>query len=150
VAEAVKDPDSIFHYYRKMIALRKQHEVIIYGKYELLMPLDTEIYAYTRTLDDSMLLVILNFFEREPTFDWPKGIQADQLELLISNYAELSEMEHESGIMAAHESEDSSVLGRGGDTTGLGSQDRKKSKSPTATRSIKLRPYEARVYKVRL
>jgi oligo-1,6-glucosidase len=173
VAKAVKDPDSIFHYYRKLIALRKQHEVIIYGKYELLLPLDTEIYAYTRTLEDSKLLVILNFFEREPTFDWPEGIQADQLELLISNYAEVFGMEHESGDsselrsgdMTELESGDSSVLGSedraelesgdssvlgSGDSSVLGSGDRKKSKSPTATRSIKLRPYEARVYKVRI
>jgi oligo-1,6-glucosidase len=157
VAEALDDPESIYHYYQKLIALRKQHEVMIYGKYELLMPLETEIYAYTRTLEDTQLLVILNFFEREPMFEWPEGVHADQLELLISNYVGGSGMEHESEEQSLVRSEDSSVLG-GEDRTELGSEDlsvlgsesMKKSKAPTAPRSIKLRPYEARVYKVRL
>ncbi|GAB6992326.1 oligo-1,6-glucosidase [Paenibacillus pini] len=86
VEAAVKDPNSIYHYYRKLIALRKQHEVIVYGLYELLLPLDEEIYAYTRTLEDQQLLVILNFFGKEAEFKLPEGIQVDTKGLLISNY----------------------------------------------------------------
>lgn len=86
VADALNDPDSIFHYYKKLIQLRKQHKVIVYGRYKLLLPLHSEIYAYTRTLDNDQLLVILNFFEREPLFELPKDVSPEGMELLISNY----------------------------------------------------------------
>lgn len=58
---AVKDPDSIYNYYKQLIALRKKYKVIVYGSYELLLAEHTEIYAYSRTLEDQRLLVILNF-----------------------------------------------------------------------------------------
>ncbi|GIO32174.1 MULTISPECIES: glycoside hydrolase family 13 protein [Paenibacillus] len=86
VEAALKDPDSIFYYYKKLIALRKEHEVIVYGKYELLLPDDPEIYVYTRTLDDAKLLVILNFFGGEPELKLPQGLNLSGKELLISNY----------------------------------------------------------------
>ncbi|AIQ43371.1 alpha-glucosidase [Paenibacillus sp. FSL R7-0297] len=87
VANAVKDPDSIYNYYKKLIHLRKQHQVIVYGEYGLLLEEHPEIYAYTRTLADQRLLVILNFYEREPVFELPEEFQAaEKEELLISNY----------------------------------------------------------------
>ncbi|WP_280522999.1 glycoside hydrolase family 13 protein [Paenibacillus physcomitrellae] len=86
VAKAVKDPDSIYHYYRKLIALRKEHKVIVYGEYKLLLPLHPEIYAYTRTLEEDGLLVLLNFFDEEPVCELPDDIRGKELELLISNY----------------------------------------------------------------
>ncbi|WP_110932975.1 glycoside hydrolase family 13 protein [Paenibacillus bouchesdurhonensis] len=87
VADSLKDPDSIFHYYKKLIHLRKKHKVIVYGQYKLLLPLHPEIYAYSRTLENEQLLVILNFFEREPLFELPKELSKDGMELLLSNYA---------------------------------------------------------------
>lgn len=85
-ARAVKDPDSIYHYYKKLIALRKKHQVIVYGEYKLLLPLHTEIYAFTRTLEDRQLLIILNFFDRSPVFEMPRELSPEGMELLISNY----------------------------------------------------------------
>ncbi|AWB44458.1 glucohydrolase [Paenibacillus sp. CAA11] len=108
VAAALKDPDSIFHYYKQLIALRKQHKVIVYGEYKLLLPEHPEIYAFSRELEDERILVILNFFGKEPLFEMPEGWREDKLELLISNY---------------------------------------KPRSDEDVRALKLRPYEARVYK---
>ncbi|WP_372008441.1 alpha-glucosidase [Paenibacillus chitinolyticus] len=86
-AAATADPQSIYHYYRSLIALRKKHPVIAYGEYKLLLPLDTEIYAYTRTLNGEKLLVILNFFDGTPEFTWPEELgKRKDAELLISNY----------------------------------------------------------------
>jgi oligo-1,6-glucosidase len=87
VAAALADPDSILHYYRKLIALRKQHPVFVYGTYDVLLPGDPEIYAYMRTWRDQRLLVILNFSANTPTFALPEGIAGAQPELLIANYA---------------------------------------------------------------
>lgn len=58
------DPDSVFRYYQKLIALRKQEKVMVYGAYELLEPEDENLYVYTRTLQEVSLLVICNFTEK--------------------------------------------------------------------------------------
>ena len=85
VADAESDPQSILHYYRKLIAPRKQHKVLIYGAYELLLPDDPDIYAYTRTLEDEQMLVILNFRGHEPEMHWPEGWNSEHAKLIISN-----------------------------------------------------------------
>ncbi len=47
---------------------------------------DEKIYAFTRTLDDDRLLVILNFSTDLPAFNLPENIKFTSSELLISNY----------------------------------------------------------------
>ncbi|KKC48950.1 oligo-1,6-glucosidase [Paenibacillus sp. D9] len=84
--DARRDPDSIFHYYRRLIALRKQHDVIVYGRYEALLEEDERIYAYTRMLDGERLLVVLNFFGEEADCSLPEKIQFESAEPLIGNY----------------------------------------------------------------
>lgn len=84
--QAVLDENSIYHYYRELIQLRKQHDIIVYGSYELLLPDDEELYVYTRTLGDEKLLVLLNFTGDEKTFMLPSGISCSKKEVLISNY----------------------------------------------------------------
>jgi oligo-1,6-glucosidase len=80
--------DSILNYYKKLIGLRKQFEVFVYGDYEMVMEDHPEIYAYVRTYGDERLLVILNFFGGTPTFQLPEELEVGQVkaELLISNY----------------------------------------------------------------
>ncbi|PTY82981.1 alpha-glucosidase, partial [Heyndrickxia sporothermodurans] len=50
--QQLTDEDSIFHYYKKLIQLRKQHDIIVYGTYDLILPDHNEIFAYTRTLGE--------------------------------------------------------------------------------------------------
>ena len=57
-AAQVNDPDSVFAYYKKLIALRHTNEVMVNGVYDVLIPDHPQIYAYTRTLGDKQLLVI--------------------------------------------------------------------------------------------
>ncbi|MNR57035.1 Oligo-1,6-glucosidase [compost metagenome] len=64
---------------------------MVYGEYKLLYPLDTEIYAYTRTCEEDKLLVILNFFDQQPIFEWPEDLRPDGARLLISNYKPVPE-----------------------------------------------------------
>jgi glucan 1,6-alpha-glucosidase len=86
--ESINDPHSIYHYYKTLIQLRKEHEVIIYGDYELLYPEDINLFAYTRTLGDTKLLVLCNFYGNIVTFDIPEPFREDKT-LLISNYADV-------------------------------------------------------------
>ncbi|WP_099351508.1 glycoside hydrolase family 13 protein [Fredinandcohnia onubensis] len=85
-AKQVDDPNSIFHYYKKLIELRKQHEIIVYGDYDLLLPEHPTIYAYTRILADGKLLVILNFSSEHTLFELPEECSYKTQELLIGNY----------------------------------------------------------------
>lgn len=78
------DPDSVFHYYQKLIRLRKKSDLIVYGSYDLLLPDSKAIYAYTRTLGDEKLLVVCNFYEDEVEMNIPEEFWGG--ECLISNY----------------------------------------------------------------
>ena len=80
--------DSVFHYYQKLIRLRKEQEVIVYGTYDLLLPDSKKIYAYTRTLGEEKLLVVCNFYEPEVSFELPEEFANGTC--LISNYPEVS------------------------------------------------------------
>ncbi|BBI31161.1 glycoside hydrolase family 13 protein [Cohnella abietis] len=84
--EAVNDSESIYHYYRSLIALRKQYDVIVYGEYKLLLQENERIYSYTRTLGDERLLVVLNFFEEPVQFELPETVMYGSFERLIGNY----------------------------------------------------------------
>lgn len=79
------DEDSVFHFYKKLIRLRKQERVLIDGKYDVLLPEHPEIFAYTRTDKHSRLLVICNFTGHEVRYDLPENWEKG--ELLLRNEA---------------------------------------------------------------
>lgn len=80
----IDDPESVFNYYRKLIALRKEKEIIVYGTYDLLLPESEEIYMYTRTLGEEKLLVVCNFSEKEVAVEIPEEFRKGSY--LIANY----------------------------------------------------------------
>jgi oligo-1,6-glucosidase len=91
VEAARADEDSVWQYYRRLIELREQHDVMVYGEYDLLLPDHERLWVYTRTLDDTRWLVVLNVADErtavplgESWFD-PADAEA---ELLLGNYAD--------------------------------------------------------------
>lgn len=87
-ARQMEDPDSVFHYYQKLIRLRKEHEIVVYGTYDLLLPESKEIYMYTRTWKDEKLLVVCNFSGDTVKVELPE--EFGDAEVLISNYKEVN------------------------------------------------------------
>ncbi|MFC7204081.1 alpha-glucosidase [Haloferax namakaokahaiae] len=83
---ARSDPESIWHFYRELISLRKERDVLVYGDYDLLLPDHETLWTYTRTLGDDSLLVVLNFAGEETRFDPPEDLRGTDAELLVSNY----------------------------------------------------------------
>ena len=71
----MSDLDSVFHYYQKLIALRKKYALIVYGKYEMLLEDDENLFVYTRELDDEKLLTVCNFTDQQQEFDLPNEFQ---------------------------------------------------------------------------
>ncbi|SES07733.1 glycoside hydrolase family 13 protein [Salipaludibacillus aurantiacus] len=83
--KALREDQSIFHYYRQLIRLRKEHSVIVYGDYELILPEHEKVFAYTRSLNDEMLLVLTNFSDDTVKINVP-DIKMTNSEVLIGNY----------------------------------------------------------------
>ena len=84
--KALRDKNSIFYYYQKLINLRKEHQVIVYGDINMLFEEDENIFAYTRRFENEGILVVLNFFDKEVEFTIPTEIEINNTKLLISNY----------------------------------------------------------------
>lgn len=88
VAAQEEDPDSILNFYRKVIRLRKDYPIVVYGSYELLYPEHDKIYAYERILGQEKLLVVCNFAGEAMDLEIPAEFVEKSAKLLISNYPE--------------------------------------------------------------
>jgi len=80
-----KDPNSILNYFRKMVQLRKNNPVLVYGKYTLLDKDNPNVYAYTRELEGKKVLVLLNFSDKNASAN--TGINISKAKILTNNYA---------------------------------------------------------------
>ena len=74
VAAEEKDPNSILHYFRKMVKLRKSLPELVYGAYALLDENNEQVYAYTRTLNSKKVLVVMNFSDKDVMFNLPASV----------------------------------------------------------------------------
>jgi len=87
VEQSLKDKKSVLNYYKKLIRIRKEHPVFVYGDYCDIESAD-EIYAYTRELDDEKLLVVINLTDKFSKLNIPTSINVAETNILISNYEE--------------------------------------------------------------
>jgi len=86
VAAEEKEPDSPLLYFRRLVKLRKENPVLVYGKYTLLDAENPDVYAFTRALDGRTWVVLLNFKARTATAS--TGLDLKAARLVIGNYAE--------------------------------------------------------------
>ena len=87
VANQQNDHNSVLNHFRKMVALRKDNLLLVYGDYEIIQEEHPTIYAYSRTLDDEQMKIILNFSELTSKINLSNLVQIK--EVLINNYNEL-------------------------------------------------------------
>ena len=87
VANQQNDHNSVLNHFRKMVALRKDNLLLVYGKYEIIQENHPTIYAYSRTLDDEQMKILLNFSELTSKINLSNLVQIK--EVLINNYNEL-------------------------------------------------------------
>lgn len=85
--DQVNREDSVFKYYQKLIKLRHESELIVYGTYDLILDDDKDIYAYIRTLGDEKLIVYCNFSENTREVELPEEFTNGKV--LISNYSDV-------------------------------------------------------------
>ena len=86
---ALADENSVFYYYKKLIALRKTYGIFGDGDFRLLLPEDEKIFAYTRDTEEAHLLVVCNFTGEQLDFEVPERFRG--AELLISNCTDLTD-----------------------------------------------------------
>lgn len=82
VEAALKDPNSIFYHYQKLIKLRKEYKVISHGKYVPMLQGHQHVYGYKRILGDQELIVLNNFYDQEVCLD----MNLAEYKILIDNY----------------------------------------------------------------
>lgn len=88
VASSLREADSIFFYYKKLIALRKENEVMVYGDYQNLSVDDPNLYVYTRSLHNKIWLVVLNPNATENQYNLPESFSNWEKKLVIANYSD--------------------------------------------------------------
>lgn len=79
----VNNPNSVYHYYKKIIQLRKKHSIIVYGDYELLEERHEQLFVYRRCLENEHLLVLCNFSDEVIKYKMP--MQLEQYDVIITN-----------------------------------------------------------------
>ena len=82
-----KDPNSTLNYFKKLVKLRKQEPAFVYGTYTLLDKENPNVYAYTRELNGKKLLVLLNFSDKEATYNI--GFLTLKSKIILGNYQDL-------------------------------------------------------------
>ena len=95
--KALADPDSVFYYYQKLIRLRHETPVIVYGVFEPLLTDDHNVYAWRRVLGDQVLTVACNWSDQDVSCDLFENL-SDGSEELISNYKS-----HKKGVLQPYE-----------------------------------------------
>ena len=82
------DQNSVLNHFRKMVALRKDNLLLVYGNYEIIQEEHPTIYAYSRTLEDQKMLILLNFSELESSIELSNYDLTTKV--IINNYSEFS------------------------------------------------------------
>lgn len=82
VEQSLADENSVFYTYKKLIELRKEHAIVVWGEYELIEETEEEVFAYYREFSGEKWLVVANFSESKQTFTLEEEIG----EVLVHNY----------------------------------------------------------------
>lgn len=82
----LKEEDSIFNYYKKLVALRKEYDIIAYGNIKPMDEMNPSVFAYERSYENENAIVICNFYGEDVTWKCDRSLEG--YNVLISNYNE--------------------------------------------------------------
>lgn len=86
VAEQQDNPNSILHFYKAMIQLKKSDDVYTYGKFDLVDTNNEQVFAYIRTLDDKQVLIVGNLTDQITSLNMPDYMSNHSNHILLHNY----------------------------------------------------------------
>ncbi len=86
VKHNVEDPHSVYHYYKRLIEIRKASDVLIYGHYTLIQGEHEEVYSYLRHDEehDEAYIIVVNMFDVNTTIDFTG--EYELVDYVLSNY----------------------------------------------------------------
>ncbi|CAI3721868.1 Trehalose-6-phosphate hydrolase [Clostridium neonatale] len=88
VETALKDKNSIFYHYKKLIKLRKEYDVISYGSFKIILENHDKVLAYTRKLENTELVILNNFYSENTEVILDESVTFDNSKILLSNYSD--------------------------------------------------------------
>ena len=84
VAANLDNPNSIFFCYQKLIQLRKENRIVVWGDFELVTDVPEQVFMYLRRYEGQTWVVVANFGEEKVSLELPSLGQSD--DVIISNY----------------------------------------------------------------
>lgn len=103
VENSLNVPNSIYHYYKKLIQLRKENLPLVYGSFELILAEHEQIFSYSRVLENETWLIIANLFSTETDYQLPEELEGKSVALVFSNYEIDSKGNRSSGTLKPYE-----------------------------------------------
>jgi oligo-1,6-glucosidase len=91
VAAQREDPGSVLHHYRALVALRHAEPVVAHGDFTMLLPQHDRVYAFTRTLGSTALLVLGNFSGDVIDVEVPDGERWTAAELVLGTHPRMQD-----------------------------------------------------------
>ncbi|MBC9787483.1 alpha,alpha-phosphotrehalase [Carnobacterium maltaromaticum] len=87
VENELADSESLFYHYQRLIQLRKNNPLVVWGTYQELVPNDTQLFVYERSCENETWLIVANFYEEEADFSHESH---KVKEIILSNYSDSS------------------------------------------------------------
>lgn len=85
VAKSIQNQESLYHFYKKLIRIRKENQTLVYGDYQDLMPKHKTIVLFERKDKNNQFLVLCNYKNKDQKR--PKQIDFSNYEIVLSNYS---------------------------------------------------------------
>ena len=95
--KAVKDSNSIFNHYKKLIELRKEYDVISKGNIKMILESHKKVIAYVRRYENKVLVVLNNFYGESTKVNIPSDILNECINsnIILSNYSDSGKLGEE-------------------------------------------------------
>lgn len=87
VENELADSESLFYHYQRLIQLRKNNPLVVWGTYQELVPNDNQLFVYERSYENETWLIVANFYEEEADFNHESH---KVKEIILSNYSDSS------------------------------------------------------------
>ena len=97
--QALSDPDSVFHHYRRLIRMRQDWPVLVHGTYEQLLAEHTQVDAFIRSLGQERLLVVCNFSSTEIRLEKPHSLAGFSITWVFGNGSEPTDIDREDWVL---------------------------------------------------
>ena len=81
VAHQLEDEHSVLNFYKKLIQLKKSHEIYTYGQFDLIDAENENVFAYTRQLEGKTVVVAGNLTDKQSSLTLPFDIEEDAIKL---------------------------------------------------------------------